>query len=231
MAYILSIDTSTDVGSVALSKNGTVIYNRETFEDRSHAVNTGVFVDEILAEAEKNGIQPDAIAVCSGPGSYTGLRIGVSLAKGLCYGYGIPLIAVDTHTVLCRGLIETASIAKNALLCPMIDARRMEVYHAVFDRSLNRIKQTVAEVIDEESFHEFEDRQVYFFGNGAAKCQSVLTLPNMTFVEKIHPMARYLAPLAEEAYQQKKFEDVAYFEPFYLKNFIATVSKKNVLGK
>ncbi|MFB6343828.1 tRNA (adenosine(37)-N6)-threonylcarbamoyltransferase complex dimerization subunit type 1 TsaB [Saccharicrinis sp. FJH2] len=231
MANILSIDTSTEVGSVAFSKDGNVIFNRESFEDRSHAVKTGVYVDEVLSEAEKAGLKPDAVAVCSGPGSYTGLRIGVSLAKGLCYGYNIPLIAIDTHTVLTQGLITETTISGNPLFCPMIDARRMEVYYAVFDAALNRIKPTVAEVIDSESLLEYRDNEVYFFGNGAEKCMNVLSLPNMQFVDGIHPMAKYLAVLAEKAFNEKQFENVAYFEPFYLKNFVATISTKNVLGK
>ncbi|MFB6320194.1 tRNA (adenosine(37)-N6)-threonylcarbamoyltransferase complex dimerization subunit type 1 TsaB [Saccharicrinis sp. FJH54] len=231
MANILSIDTSTEVGSVAFSKDGEVLFNRESFEDRSHAVKTGIFVDEVLDEAEKAGLNPDAVAVCSGPGSYTGLRIGVSLAKGLCYGYGIPLIAVDTHTVLTQGLLTEWNIKGDPLLCPMIDARRMEVYYAVFDKALNRIKPTVAEVIDAESLLEYKDREVYVFGNGAEKCINVLSLPQLKFKDSIHPMAKYLAVLAEKAFKEKQFEDVAYFEPFYLKNFVATVSTKNVLGK
>lgn len=231
MANILSIDTSTEAGSVAFSKNGKVIFNRESFEDRSHAVKTGVFVDQILSEAEKAGMKPDAIAVCSGPGSYTGLRIGISLAKGLCYGYNIPLIAIDTHTVLTQGLLSETRIEGDPVLCPMIDARRMEVYYAVFDNTLTRQKPTVAEVVDSESFLEYQDQEVYFFGNGAGKCKEVLSLPTMHFVDGIHPMAKYLAVLAEQAFSENQFEDVAYFEPFYLKNFVATISKKNMLGK
>lgn len=231
MANILSIDTSTDVGSVSFSKDGILISNRESFEDRSHAVKTGVFIDEVLAEAEQKGLKPEAVAVCSGPGSYTGLRIGVSLAKGLCYGYNIPLIAIDTLTVLTAALLDKESISGDTLLCPMIDARRMEVYYTLFDTQMNMKKAISAEVIDGNSFLDGADKTFCFFGNGAEKCKDVLSLPNMHFVKDIYPMARFLSNMAEKAWQNKHFEDVAYFEPFYLKNFVATVSKKNVLGR
>lgn len=226
MAYILCIDTSTDVGSVAFSENGKVLFDKVCRKERSHATTTGVDVDEILSMAAEKGMHPDAIAVCSGPGSYTGLRIGVSLAKGLCFGYGIPLIAVDTLKVMAYGVMSTQNIARGMLLCPMIDARRMEVYHAVYDNGLNVIRETAAKIIDTESFKSLSDySEILFFGNGSNKCHDVLTIENARFLQNVVPLASNLAPLAYEAYCEGKFEDVAYFEPFYLKDFVATVPK------
>lgn len=230
MATILNIDTSTNVGSVALSVNGNIVISRVSFEDRTHAVKTGVFVDEVISEAEQKGFKIDAVAICSGPGSYTGLRIGVSLAKGLCYGFNIPLIAIDSLTVMAYTISKKQDLPENALLCPMIDARRMEVYYALYNYKLNVLKETSAEIINEDSFSDTHDNPLYIFGDGAKKCHSVLERPNVHYIPNINPMAVFLAPLAELAFNAGKFENLAYFEPFYLKNFVATISRKNVLG-
>jgi len=168
-----------------------------------------------------------AIAVSSGPGSYTGLRIGVSQAKGLCYGLGIPLIGIPTPQLMASMMRDR--VGEGELLCPMIDARRMEVYATVFDRSLNTIRPTAADIVDENSYADLLDKQsVVFFGDGAAKCRSVITHPNARFIDDIHPLAIGMVPLAEKAFQEGRFQDTAYFEPFYLKEFVATVPKNKL---
>lgn len=226
MANILNIDTSTSVGSIVFAVDGKPVFERVSFEDRSHAVKTGVFVDEIMSEIEKGSYRIDAIAICSGPGSYTGLRIGVSIAKGLCYGMDLPLIAINSLKVLAKAVKCEA----DEFLCPMIDARRMEVYTAVYDQHLNVVNEISALIVDEESFTGIlTNSKVLFFGDGAEKCKSVIKSENAGFVDNIVPLAKNMAPLAEIAFKESQFEDVAYFEPFYLKDFVATVPKKKVL--
>lgn len=225
MGRILNIDTSTNVGSVAFSIDGKVIFERLSHEDRTHAVKIGIFVDEVMTEVEAAGHVLDAVAVCSGPGSYTGLRIGVSIAKGLCYGYDIPLIAIDSLKVMAKAV---RSDDVNALLCPMIDARRMEVYAALFTTQLDLVQEISAKIIEEDAYQDvLSNKKVIFFGNGAAKCREHISSENALFLEDVVPLASNLAPLAEIAFEQKSFVDVAYFEPFYLKDFVATVSKKS----
>lgn len=227
MSCILHIETSTEVCSVALSQDGTTIFVKEDFKGPSHAVLLGVFVDEALSFAESHAMPLDAVAVSCGPGSYTGLRIGVSMAKGICYGLGIPLIAIPTPEVLCVPVLLEHELEEDALLCPMIDARRMEVYAAVYDRALRPVRAIGADIIDENSYLEFLDKHpVYFFGNGAAKCRQSITHPNARFINDINPLARWMFPLAEKAVAKEDFKDVAYFEPFYLKEFVASVPKK-----
>lgn len=227
MSCILHIETSTEVCSVALSQDGTTIFVKEDFKGPSHAVLLGVFVDEALSFAESHAMPLDAVAVSCGPGSYTGLRIGVSMAKGICYGLGIPLIAIPTPEVLCVPVLLEHELEEDALLCPMIDARRMEVYAAVYDRALRPVRAIGADIIDENSYLEFLDKHpVYFFGNGAAKCRQSITHPNARFIDDINPLARWMFPLAEKAVAKEDFKDVAYFEPFYLKEFVASVPKK-----
>lgn len=227
MSCILHIETSTEVCSVALSQDGTTIFVKEDFKGPSHAVLLGVFVDEALSFAESHALPLDAVAVSCGPGSYTGLRIGVSMAKGICYGLGIPLIALPTPEVLCVPVLLEHELEEDALLCPMIDARRMEVYAAVYDRALRPVRAIGADIIDENSYLEFLDKHpVYFFGNGAAKCRQSITHPNARFIDDINPLARWMFPLAEKAVAKEDFKDVAYFEPFYLKEFVASVPKK-----
>lgn len=230
MSCILHIETSTAVCSVAVSEDGQTIFVKEDLKGPSHAVSLGVFVDEALSFIDSHGIPLDAVAVSCGPGSYTGLRIGVSMAKGVCYGRNLPLIGLPTLEVLCVPVLLYHDLPMNACLCPMIDARRMEVYTAMYDRGLNVIQETSATIIDEHSFEEtLECRPVYFFGNGAAKCREAITHPNAHFIDDIHPLAKMMFPLAEKANAREEFKDVAYFEPFYLKEFVALTSTKKLL--
>ncbi len=227
MSCILHIETSTEVCSVAVSQDGDVIFHQENFEGQQHATLLGRYVDEGLSFADSHAIPVDAVAVSCGPGSYTGLRIGVSMAKGICYAREIPLIGVPTLQALCVPVLLSDKLPEDALLCPMIDARRMEVYTAVYDRALREQRAVGADIIDETSFAELlAQRPVYFFGNGAAKCKTKLTHPNAHFLDDIRPLARWMFPLAEKAVALEDYKDVAYFEPFYLKEFVATVSKK-----
>ncbi|MBR2168789.1 MAG: tRNA (adenosine(37)-N6)-threonylcarbamoyltransferase complex dimerization subunit type 1 TsaB [Alistipes sp.] len=234
MALILCIETGTDICSVGLSRDGELVSLRESDEGRDHAKRVGVFVDELLRET---GIAPDeldAIAVGMGPGSYTGLRIGVSFAKGMCYGLQIPLVAVGSLDALAEVAIEDNEAGildvkdwNDAVLCPMVDARRMEVYTRLFNAAGEPLSEVSAEIVTEESFSEWrKDRQLVIFGNGAAKCREIL--PDTTYVN-ITPSARGLARLAERRLQEGKTEDIAYFEPFYLKDFIVIPSKKKLL--
>lgn len=230
MSCILHIETSTAVCSVAVSEDGQTIFVNEDLKGPSHAVSLGVFVDEALSFIDSRGIPLDAVAVSCGPGSYTGLRIGVSMAKGVCYGRNVRLIGLPTLEVLCVPVLLYHDLPHNACLCPMLDARRMEVYAAVYDRGLNVIQDTSAVIIDEHSFEEVLDkRPVYFFGNGAAKCRETITHPNAHFIDDIHPLAKMMFPLAEKAVAREEYKDVAYFEPFYLKEFVALTSTKKLL--
>lgn len=227
MSCILHIETSTQVCSVALSEDGQCIFSKTDFEGPSHAVTLGVYVDEALSFADSHAIPLDAVAVSCGPGSYTGLRIGVSMAKGICYGRNLPLIGIPTPEVMCVPLLLDEELSEDVLLCPMIDARRMEVYAALYDRALHPVREIEAVIIDESSYEDYLNRgPVYFFGNGAAKCKEKILHPNARFVEDIHPLAKWMFPLAEKAFARGDFKDVAYFEPFYLKEFVASKPKK-----
>lgn len=229
MACILHIETSTDVCSVALSEDGAVLFSKEDFDGPQHAVTLGVYIDEVLSMADSHAKPIDAVAVSCGPGSYTGLRIGASMAKGICYGRSIPLIALPTLKVMSVPILLMDELPEDALLCPMIDARRMEVYAAIYDRALNPVKEVSADIVTADSYAEYlEQHPVYFFGNGAAKCKEVITHPNARFVDGIQPLARWMFPLADRQYLDGTFQDVAYFEPFYLKEFVATVAKNKV---
>lgn len=227
MACILHIETSTEACSVAVSEDGLAEFKLEDLQGPSHAVQLGVFVDEALSFVDNHGMPLDAVAVSCGPGSYTGLRIGVSMAKGICYGRNLPLIAIPTLEVMSVPVLLQQDLPDDALLCPMIDARRMEVYAAIYDRALNMKRSIAADIVDESSYLEYLDSQpVYFYGNGAAKCREKITHPNAHFIEGVRPLARWMFPLAEKALAGKDFKDVAYFEPFYLKEFIASTPKK-----
>lgn len=228
MSLILNIDTATSVCSVALAKNGEVIAFKENNEGLNHSVLLGTYIDELLQETRIDVHALDAVAISMGPGSYTGLRIGVSMAKGLCFGAGKPLIAVPTLQALARSVSER--LQEEALYCPMIDARRMEVYTALFDRDNRQIIDTQAEIIDEHSFADLlAQHKIYFFGNGSDKVQGILTSPHAHFIRAVETSARHLTGIAEQLFQQRQFVDVAYFEPFYLKDFIATTPRKKVL--
>lgn len=227
MSCILHIETSTEACSVAVSEDGMTVFNEEDLKGPSHAVQLGVFVDEALSFVDSRAMPVDAVAVSCGPGSYTGLRIGVSMAKGICYGRNVPLIALPTLQVMCVPVLLYQDLPEDALLCPMIDARRMEVYAAVYDRALNVRRDTAADIVDEHSYLEFLDKgPVYFFGNGSAKCREKITHPNARFIEEMRPLAKWMFPLAEKAFLKGDFKDVAYFEPFYLKEFVASRPKK-----
>ena len=227
MSCILHIETSTNVCSVAVSEDGQCIFSKEDFNGPNHAVVLGSFVDEALSFADSHAIPVDAVAVSSGPGSYTGLRIGVSLAKGMCYGHGIKLLSIPTLKLMCVPILLREMIEDAALLCPMLDARRMEVYAAIFDRSLREIRPTQADIVDENTYKVLLDRQpIYFFGNGAEKCKEVIRHPNARFLADIHPLAKWMMPLAEKKMMNGEYEDVAYFVPYYLKDFVAKMPKK-----
>lgn len=227
MACILNIETSTDVCSVAIADNLHVIWNEECFEGASHAVKLGVFVDQALSYIRHDGLTLDAVAVSSGPGSYTGLRIGVSTAKGVCFGSDVPLISVPTLQVLCVPLLLREEIEDDALLCPMIDARRMEVYSEIYDRRLQSVRPSQADIVESDTYKDYLDlHKVYFFGNGAEKCKRVITHPNARFVDNVVPLAQYMHPLSDRKYFDGEFADVAYFTPFYLKEFQATKPRK-----
>lgn len=231
MPCIINIETSTNVCSVAVSVDGAVELNRENRKGPSHASLLGGYVSDALEFIRKNNLKADAVAVSCGPGSYTGLRIGVSMAKGLCFGLDIPLIAVNTTELLACPVLFNDKCDEGALLCPMIDARRMEVYSAVYDRALNIVEPVKANIIDSDSFSGMlGERKILFFGDGSEKCKSVITHPNALFVDDIVPLASSMLALSEKALREGKFEDVAYFQPFYLKEFQATVPKNKVLS-
>jgi tRNA threonylcarbamoyladenosine biosynthesis protein TsaB len=234
MSLILCIETGTDICSVGLARDGELISLRESDEGRDHAKRLGVFVDELLRET---GVMPDeldAVAVGKGPGSYTGLRIGVSFAKGLCYGLQIPLIAVCSLDALAEVAIEDHEAGildveawDEATLCPMVDARRMEVYTCLYNAKGELQGEVSAEIIDGESFADVRrNGQLVIFGNGAAKCREVLQ--DATYIN-ITPSARGLARLAQQRLSANQVEDIAYFEPFYLKDFVVIPSKKKLL--
>lgn len=228
MSCILNIETSTNVCSVALSQDGVCLYEDVNMEGPSHAQVLAGYVKNAASFADSHAIPIDAIAISKGPGSYTGLRIGVSEAKGVAYGRDAKLLSVPTLKLLTVPiLLGHEELPEDALLCPMIDARRMEVYCALYDRALNEVVQTQALVIDSDSFKDYLDKQpIYFMGNGADKCVETIQHPNAHFIKNIVPRAKNMIPLAEMAMAKKQFEDVAYFEPFYLKEFVATKSKK-----
>lgn len=218
MAYILNIETATKNCSVSLSKDGQTICSKEVAEQGySHAELLHVFIEAVLKESGVDSKELAAVAVSKGPGSYTGLRIGVSTAKGLCYALGIPLISVDTLEVLARKVT-----ANDGIIVPMLDARRMEVYSAVFDANHQKTKAVQAEVLTENSYADF-DEKVYFVGDCQEKCQTVLTKANFVFLtEIVFPSAKEMSVISFEKFTREDFEDVAYFEPFYLKDFMLT---------
>lgn len=229
MSAILHIETATEVCSVALSSNGELLQHKVSNQPQAHSSLLGVFVEEVMQYVRSNNIVLDAISVSSGPGSYTGLRIGVSEAKGLSFGLGVPLIAIPTHKIMAQQLRHMAD--NDTLLCPMIDARRMEVYATFFNSKLEVVRNTAADIIDEESYSELlEAHKVIFFGNGADKCKGAINHANAVFVDDIKPDAQSMIPLAEDAFEKNEFVDVAYFEPFYLKEFVATIPKNKVIN-
>ena len=228
MSCILHIETSTSVCSVAVSEDGKVIFDKADRTGNNHAEALGSFVDEAMSFADSHAIPLDAVAVSGGPGSYTGLRIGVSMAKGVCYALDIPLISVSTLELMCVPvLLRYDDMEENALLCPMIDARRMEVYASLYDRALKPVRDIQADVVDSDTYRKWlDERPVYFFGNGAAKCIETINHPNAHLIDGIDPLAKWMMPLAEMKMLNNIHEDVAYYVPFYLKDFVAKTPKK-----
>jgi tRNA threonylcarbamoyladenosine biosynthesis protein TsaB len=229
MERFILIETSTALCSAALSENGKIISYRESSAPKAHASLTAVFIDEMLKENGLTLADCSAVCVSEGPGSYTGLRVGVSTAKGLCFGANLPLLAVGTLDVLVHQAREEGLIpAGCATIVPMIDARRMEVYSSTFDVDGTRLRATEPKIIDQTSYaDELEKGGVLFIGDGAGKCEGTIVHPNATFVQ-CSPKASAMAQAAADEYKEKRFKDVAYFEPFYLKDFVATVSKKKL---
>lgn len=229
---ILCLETSTSVCSVALNEICCTLALRESEKQNAHSEKITTFIKEVMDTASIDYPQLDAVAVSKGPGSYTGLRIGVSTAKGICYVADVPLMAIDTLEAMAYGMKEKlgSQIGKNDLLIPMIDARRMEVYAAIFDANLNKIEDTAALIIDENSFDDLrKEHHIWLFGDGAPKlCKIFENQPNISIIDGFKPSAAYMRPLAERALLNKDFVDVAYFEPFYLKDFIA--GKPHVKG-
>ena len=214
--------------SVAVSEDGKVIFDKADRTGNNHAEALGSFVDEAMSFADSHAIPLDAVAVSGGPGSYTGLRIGVSMAKGVCYALDIPLISVSTLELMCVPvLLRYDDMEENALLCPMIDARRMEVYDSLYDRALKPVRDIQADVVDSDTYRKWlDERPVYFFGNGAAKCIETINHPNAHLIDGIEPLAKWMMPLAEKKMLNNIHEDVAYYVPFYLKDFVAKTPKK-----
>ena len=221
---LLMLETSTECCSVAVARGTEIIAERKTDTAKQHASLLAPFVDEVLKELGMKMADCDAVAVSEGPGSYTGLRVGVSTAKGLCFGSGRPLLSVGTLRILAE-----QGRGKADYIVPMVDARRMEVYSAVFDGQCNEVRGTEATILDENSFADLlKDHSVLFIGDGAAKFSKVCKSPNARF-EQCFPLASAMAVPAIEALNKKEFKDIAYFEPFYLKEFVAGISKKSVL--
>ena len=236
MALILNIETSTEVCSVALARDGVVVHSRENLTGQNHAMLVTVFIEELLAESNLTIVQLDAVAVSGGPGSYTGLRIGVSVAKGICYASRLPLIAITSLEAMAHHVIhhpDRYQLPKtdNVVFCPMVDARRMEVYTAFYDKEGKQVRGIQADIIDHQSYLPFlENNYVLFFGNGSAKCREAINHPNAIFINGIITWAENMIPLSERDFQLQKFVDVAYYEPFYLKDFIATIPVKNIFN-
>ena len=234
MSLILCVETGTDICSVGIARDGELMSLRESDQGRDHAKQVAVFVDELLRETGVKPDELDAVAVGMGPGSYTGLRIGVSFAKGLCYGLNIPLLAVGSLEALTdvaikdyeAGIIQVEGWDE-AFLCPMVDARRMEVYTQIFNSRCEAQSEVSAEIITEESFSQWRAKgKLVIFGNGAAKCQEML--PDAIYID-VAPSARGLTRIAHQLFEAGKTVDIAYFEPFYLKDFVVIPSKKKLL--
>jgi tRNA threonylcarbamoyladenosine biosynthesis protein TsaB len=238
MALILHIETATPVCSVALSRNGETLGFQESGTGQSHATGLTVYIRELLKEHRFTADDLDAISLSMGPGSYTGLRIGASVAKGLAYGTGTPLIGIPTLESLSRGFLSRhpeavapAARGQSILLCPMLDARRMEVYTALFDTQLREVSPVEAMILEPGSFgNQLEKSELFFFGNGSAKASGMIRHPNARFFEDLQLSALFQAELAEFRFARKEFLDTAYFEPHYLKEFLATIPKNKILG-
>ncbi len=233
MSWILCIDTTTENCSVALTKNGTLFAEKEQREGQQHAGLLTLFIEQILAEASITAKDLSAIAVSDGPGSYTGLRIGASTAKGLCFSLGLPLIAVDTLKAMADKVAKSQEVAEESLFyIPMMDARRMEVYTAVYDENMNEVEAKHAKVIDDNSFEFYlSQKKVLFFGNGANKCKTTLTHHNAIFFTKAYFTATNLTSIAYQSFIEAKFENIAYYEPFYLKKYLPKHKTKKIFKR
>ncbi len=233
---IICLETSTSMCSVALCDNAGVIALRESDKDKSHASSLTVYIDELLKESGLKAKDLEAVAVSKGPGSFTGLRIGVSVAKGIAYSASIPIIGIDTTLSMFYGLINMPHINSitdsSTLFCPMLDARRSEVYYALYDTDGRLFKGISASVIDGESFMDIpETHKIIFFGDGSAKCKDLIKRVNVWFDNQYTISAAHMHKPVYEAFANQNFEDVAYFEPFYLKDFVVTKPVKNILGQ
>ncbi len=225
MPLILSIETATRVCSVALHRNGELLGFQELFLEKSHSTHLTVMIEQLLSNCQVELGDLEAIAISKGPGSYTGLRIGVATAKGLCYALEIPLIGINTLIAMAHQLVEIPLGAD--YLCPMLDARRMEVYCTIVNKEFQVESETKAVVVNEESFQEWMQRgKLLFFGNGAGKCQELLKGSNCVFMMGHHPTATSMGQLAATEFENGAHEDLAYFEPYYLKEFMTTVPKE-----
>lgn len=237
MDYLLCVESGTSTCSVALSKGIEVLDFVEVHEQgNNHAKTLTVFIQTVLQKAGINANDLNAVVVSKGPGSYTGLRIGVSAAKGICYAAGIPLIAIGSLKSMAFGALEwvkeNPGFGTPDIFCPMIDARRLEVYTQLFDNCGKSFSHIEAKILDEKSFSDIlSNNRIVFFGNGSAKAKPIITHPNALFIDNFFPSARFMIPLAFERLKEKKYEDVAYFEPLYLKEFVAIKSTKNIFGK
>jgi tRNA threonylcarbamoyladenosine biosynthesis protein TsaB len=233
---ILCLETATSLCSVALCDRNGVVALKESGEDRSHASQLTVFIDKIFKQTGIKADELDAVAVSKGPGSYTGLRIGVSVAKGITYAASIPLISIDTTLLMFHGFLTMAegkyAITQSDLFCPALDARRMEIYYSIFDTAGNIVKNVRAEIIDNDSMSDLQgSSRIFIFGDGAAKCREVMNRKNVVFDENFALSAAFMRTPAYEALDNNRFEDIAYFEPFYLKDFLTSKPVKNILGK
>jgi tRNA threonylcarbamoyladenosine biosynthesis protein TsaB len=233
---ILCLETATSICSVALCDKTGAIALRESNEGKSHASLLTVFINDLLQETGNSISELDAVAVSKGPGSYTGLRIGVSAAKGIAYASSLPLIGVETTLSMFNGFFAEAKekyrITPDDLFCPVLDARRMEVYYSVFDPDGKSIRSIRAEIMDINSFCDFpESKRIFFFGDGTAKCKETIKRKNVVFDDNFRISASYMYGPANESFTEHRFEDIAYFEPFYLKDFLTSKPVKNVLGK
>lgn len=233
MARIINIETSTEICSVSISENGVCkhlkihIPEENSLERSSHSKLLAVFIRDLLNENKILVSNIDAVAISGGPGSYTGLRIGTSTAKGFAFASNIPLIATDTMLIVAKMAKKTV-MSEFDYIIPMIDAKRMEVYCAVFDKNLEKISPTEAKIIDENSFAEYRDKKVLFCGNGAEKCMEIMNVNNFIFKADIYPSAEYMAEISEGMFNENKFADLVYYEPFYLKDFVATTPRNKI---
>lgn len=233
---IICLETSTAVCSVAICDSSGVVALKESSENKSHASLLTVFINDLLAQTGIKARDLQAVAVSKGPGSYTGLRIGVSAAKGIAYAASIPLIGVETNRSMFCGISNNLKQKYGAddktLFVPMLDARRMEVYYSVLSAKGETVKEISAEIIREDSFSDFpESVRILFFGDGASKCKQVIKRENISFIDEFRISASFMYEPAIKSFREKAFEDVAYFEPFYLKDFITSRPKKNILGR